>query len=130
MLEVYTDGASSGDPGLSGAGVYIKQANKSYEYFFHIGQLSNHEAEFIAVIKALEICKELFPGEILSFRSDSKTVVDVIERGFTKNAVFAPFLNKILEETRLFPYFFIKWVPSKQNKKADTLAKQGIRAVK
>ncbi|MFD1849564.1 RNase H family protein [Oceanobacillus bengalensis] len=127
MIEVYTDGAASGNPGPSGAGIYIKAGKKTYEYRFPLGELSNHEAEFYAVIKALEICKEEFPGEILSFRSDSQLVVDVIDNDHTKNKTFLALLEKIREESRNFPYFFIKWIPEKQNKHADRLSREAIR---
>ncbi|WP_085991115.1 ribonuclease HI family protein [Oceanobacillus senegalensis] len=128
MIEVYTDGASSGNPGKSGAGIYIK-ANKQqqYEYAFPLGELSNHEAEFHAVIKALEICRKEFPDEILSFRSDSKIVVDTIEKDYTKNPTFIPLLEKIKEESSHFPYFFIKWIPEKKNNNADKLARKAIQ---
>lgn len=127
MIEVYTDGASSGNPGISGAGVYINVDGEIYTDAFPLGMLSNHEAEFHAVIKALEICKKHFPDDILSFRSDSQVVVDVIEKNFTKNKQFQPFLKKINEEASHFPYFFIKWIPEKKNKHADQLAKKAIR---
>lgn len=127
LIEVYTDGAANGNPGYSGAGVYIKANGSTSEYSLPLGMLSNHEAEFHAVIKALEICREQFPDEILSFRSDSKVVVDVIEKDFTKNEVFSSFLEKIKEEAEHFPYFFIKWIPEKQNSNADRLAKKAIR---
>jgi len=126
MITVFTDGASSGNPGRSGAGIYIKAEGKIYEYAIPLGVFSNHEAEFHAVLKALEICKQNFPGEILSFHSDSKTVVDIIEKDFTKNKTFLPLLEKIREATNDFPYFFIKWIPEKKNKHADKLAKQAI----
>lgn len=127
MIEVYTDGASSGNPGVSGAGIYIKANGKVEEYTFPLEILSNHEAEFQAVIKALEICRERFPEEILSFRSDSRVVVDVVEKNFTKNKTFLPLLEKIKEEAASFPFFFIKWIPEKINSHADRLAKEAIR---
>lgn len=127
MLEIYTDGASSGDPGPSGAGIYIKNGDEKHEYMYFLGNLSNHEAEFHAVIKALEICKGSFPNEILSFRSDSQLVVDVIDKNFTKNPKFKPLLDKISNELQGFPLFFIKWIPEKQNKNADRLARNAIR---
>lgn len=127
MIIVYTDGASKGNPGLSGAGIYILVEGKSYEYSFPLGMLSNHEAEFHAIIKALKICKESFPNEILSFRSDSKAVVDVIENDFTKNKSFLPLLEEIRKNAFDFPYFFIKWIPEKQNHHADLLAKKAIK---
>ncbi|MDL4839733.1 ribonuclease HI family protein [Aquibacillus rhizosphaerae] len=130
MLEVYTDGASSGDPGPSGAGIYIKNGKEQHEYMYYIGELSNHEAEFWAVIKALDVCKENFPNEILSLRSDSKLVVDMIEKEFTKNKNFSPLLEEILKRIQTFPHFFIKWIPEKQNKNADRLARKAIHKVK
>ncbi|MFD2044723.1 RNase H family protein [Ornithinibacillus salinisoli] len=127
MIEVYTDGSSIGNPGPSAAGIYIKAGEDKYEYSFPLGVLSNHEAEFLAVIKALEVCKEKFPNEILSFRSDSRLVVDTIEKDFTKNQTFLPLLEKIRERSSSFPYFFIKWIPEKSNGNADKLARKAIR---
>lgn len=126
LIEVYTDGASSGNPGPSGVGIVIKNNNQMYEFAFPLEDLSNHEAEFYAVLKALELCKEKFPGEILSFRSDSKVVVDTIEKNYTKNKIFLPLLEQIQELAKDFPYFFIKWIPQKQNFNADRLAKEAI----
>ena len=126
LIEVYTDGAAKGNPGPSGAGIYIKGAGTTYEYAFPLGIHSNHEAEFIAVVKALEICKEKFPGEILSFRSDSQVVVSVVDNDYTKNSTFLPYLEKIRELAASFPYFFIKWIPEKQNRNADRLARSAI----
>jgi ribonuclease HI len=53
-------------------------------YAFSLGILSNHEAEFYAVIHALIVCKEKFPDEILAFRSDSQLVVDAIEKNYIR----------------------------------------------
>ncbi|MFC3041335.1 ribonuclease HI family protein [Virgibacillus xinjiangensis] len=127
MIEVYTDGASSGDPGKSGAGIYIKKAGQAYEYSYPLGNLSNHEAEFLAVLKALEVCQADFPDDILSFRSDSKLVVEAVERNYVRSEKYAPLLQRINEVSAFFPYFFIKWIPEKQNKHADQLAKKGIQ---
>lgn len=130
MIEVYTDGASSGDPGISGAGIYIKSDGQAYEYSIPLGKTSNHEAEFQAILKALEVCVKQFPDEILSFRSDSKLAVDTIEKDFTKNERFQPFLTNIRYTANLFPYFFIKWIPDKQNSHADRLARKAIQMQK
>ncbi|MFD1361239.1 ribonuclease HI family protein [Lentibacillus salinarum] len=126
MIEVYTDGASSGNPGASGAGVYIKAHGHVKAFSFPLAVMSNHEAEFHAVVKALDVCLDFFPGDILSFRSDSKLVVDTVESGYTKNPAFKPLLAAIQEKVRHFPYFFIKWIPEKQNPHADRLARQAI----
>ena len=130
MIEVYTDGATNEKLQLSGAGVFIKADGKFYEYTFPLKNMSNHEAEFIAVVKALEICMEKFPGEILSFHTDAQVIVDAIEKTFIKNDLFKPYLEKIIYISAKFPYFFIKWIPSKQNFHADRLAKKAIHIQK
>lgn len=127
MIEVFTDGASYGNPGPSGAGVYIKHEQQHYRYSFFLGDFSNHVAEFQAVIKALMICKDKFPTDILSFRSDSRIVVDTIEKNYSKNKLFIPLLHQISEHASDFPHFFIKWIPEKQNRQADKLARQAIQ---
>ncbi|WP_026909220.1 reverse transcriptase-like protein [Paucisalibacillus globulus] len=127
MIEVYTDGAASGNPGISGAGIYIKANGKQYEYSFPLKMMTNHEAEFHAVLKALEVCEREFPNEILSFRSDSQTVVQVVDNNHTKNKTFLPLLEEIRNKTEKFPYFFIKWIPEKENKNADKLARKAIQ---
>ncbi|MGM8213265.1 ribonuclease HI family protein [Virgibacillus sp. W0430] len=127
MIIVYTDGASNGNPGTSGAGIYMKHNDTFKSYHIPLGVMTNHEAEFNAVIHALSICQRSFPNEILSFRTDSKIVVDTIEKDYTRNEMFIPLLNKIREKASAFPYFFIKWIPEKQNFHADRLARQAIK---
>lgn len=126
MIEVYTDGASRGNPGLSGAGIYFKANGKKKEYMYPLGTLSNHEAEFYAVIKALTLCHSLYPNQILSLRSDSQVLVDSFEKEFTKNKTYKPLLKQINQLKQGFPYVFMKWIPSKTNYHADQLAKQAI----
>ncbi|MFD2639470.1 ribonuclease HI family protein [Piscibacillus salipiscarius] len=126
MIEVYVDGASQGNPGLSGAGIYIKAHGKQLEFAEPLGVHTSHKAEFLAAIKALDICMNQYPDEILSFRSDSQIVVDAVEAGYTKNPLFQPLLSEIIEKGNQFPLYFFKWIPSKQNHHADRLAKQAI----
>lgn len=127
MIEIYTDGASRGNPGISGAGIYTKTAQANYEFAIPLANMTNHEAEFHAVIEALRICLDLFPGEILSFRSDAKVVVHAVENNYVKNVLFQPLLTEIEELSKYFPYLFMKWIPSKENYHADRLAKQAIQ---
>ncbi|GAA0297463.1 ribonuclease HI [Gracilibacillus halotolerans] len=126
MIELYTDGACQGNPGPSGIGLYIKINNERIRLSEYIGHCTNHEAEFIAILKGLEYCQQYYPNEIISLRSDSKTAVEAIERKFSKNENFQPYITRINELAETFPYFFIKWIPEKLNKSADQLAKKAI----
>lgn len=127
MITVFTDAAASGDPGPSAAGIVIKQGTNFTEYSFFLGEHSNHEAEFLAVIRALELCKERFPNEIISIRSDAKVVVDTMDQAFTKNKNFQPYVTMIQQLESHFAMVLYKWIPEKQNKQADQLARTRLR---
>ncbi len=125
VIEVYIDGASAGNPGLSGAGVFIKGHGKSEKYVIPLGIMSNHEAEFHSLIKGLEICiKNNY--QTVSFRTDSELVERAIAKKFIKNKQFLPLFQEALHLSSKLQLFFLKWVPSKQNSVADELARKAI----
>lgn len=126
MIEVYIDGASAGNPGPSGAGIFIKANGTAERYSIPLGVMSNHEAELHSLIKALEICLEK-GYRTVSFRTDSQLVDHAIEKEFVKNKQYAPLLQHALLLTKKFDLFFLKWIPSKDNHVADKLARQAIR---
>ncbi|QQZ11084.1 reverse transcriptase-like protein [Heyndrickxia vini] len=126
MIEVYIDGASAGDPGKSGAGIFIKHQGQVERYSIPLGICNNHEAEFLALIKALEICQSL-NFQTISVRSDSSAVVNAVEKAYTKKEKYKLLLNRILTLIKSFDLFFIKWIPSSENKTADDLARKAIQ---
>ncbi len=126
MIKVYIDGASAGDPGLSGAGIFINDHGIVQYHSIPLGMMSNHEAEFMALIKSLQICLDN-NYSIISVRSDSTAVVGAIEKEYVRHEKYRPYLSKALQLCAQFDLFFIKWIPSKENKKADELARQAIR---
>lgn len=126
MIEIYIDGASKGNPGESGAGIYIKGKGLCEQYSFPLGIMSNHEAEFAALVKALQICLEKNITHA-SFRTDSQLVQQAVEKKYVKKSEYAPYLDKALPLIDTFQLFFIKWIPQSQNKIADKLAREGIR---
>ncbi|WP_110112304.1 reverse transcriptase-like protein [Bacillus sp. CGMCC 1.16541] len=129
MIEVYIDGASAGNPGPSGAGIHIKGNGEYHRFSIPLGEMTNHEAEYHALIKALEICVEK-NYKVVSFRTDSQLVDRAIEKEFVKNAAYAPLLEQALQLTKQFDLFFMKWIPSSQNAAADELARKAIMAQK
>jgi ribonuclease HI len=126
LIEVYVDGATAGNPGLSGAGIFIKGNGENLHYSIPLGNMTNHEAEYHALIKGLEICLEK-NFRVVSFRTDSQLVDHAIEKEYVKNPEFAPLLAKALELSKQFDLFFLKWIPSSQNKVADELARKAIK---
>ncbi|MGD6815830.1 reverse transcriptase-like protein [Metabacillus sp. 84] len=125
MIEVYIDGASAGDPGPSGAGIIIKNSGKTESFSFPLGEMSNHEAEFHALVLALRLCMER-EFNTVSFRTDSQIVERAAENRYVKNKRFTPLLEEALLMIDRLDLFFIKWIPSKHNP-ADRAAKEGIQ---
>ncbi|MFD3446041.1 reverse transcriptase-like protein [Microbacteriaceae bacterium 4G12] len=125
MIEVYIDGASKGNPGPSGAGIFIKGNGEAVQLSLPLGSMSNHEAEYHALLGALTYCIE-HQYKVVSFRTDSQLVERAIEKRYVKNKTYLPLLEQALELIEQFDLFFIKWIPSQQNKVADELARKAI----
>ncbi|MGN1401026.1 MAG: reverse transcriptase-like protein [Bacillus sp. (in: firmicutes)] len=125
MIEVYIDGASAGNPGPSGAGIFIKKDGRVERHSIPLGMMENHEAEYWALIKALEICRS-FKEEAVSFRTDSQAIWSAMEKEYARNKKYLPLLEKALTLSKELPLFFIKWIPSSQNKAADELARRAV----
>jgi ribonuclease HI len=125
VIEVYIDGASAGNPGPSGAGIFINNNGQVERHSIPLGEMENHEAEYHALIKALEICVANHYS-IVSFRTDSQAIHSAMEKAFAKNKKYAPLLAEALELEKQLELFFIKWIPSSENKSADQLARRAI----
>ena len=57
-IEIYTDGACSGNPGPGGYGIVLKYNNIQKEYSGYAEQTTNNRMELTAVIEALNLLKE------------------------------------------------------------------------
>lgn len=83
QIEIFTDGACSGNPGPGGWGAILRYPAKNYEKALSGGEANttNNRMELTALIRALEQLKE--PCEI-TLCSDSKYVIDGLEKGWAK----------------------------------------------
>jgi len=125
MLEVYVDGASAGNPGKSGIGIYIKGEGHQLRISEPIAPTDNHSAEFQALLRGMEEAAKLTTG-IVSIRSDSQIVVMAVEKEYVKRDAHKPLLAQILTISKTFDFFFIKWIPDADNRAADALAREAI----
>lgn len=93
-IEIYTDGACSGNPGKGGYGIVMKVPEKKYEKRYSAGfrLTTNNRMELLAVIVALEKLKST-ENDIHIF-TDSKYVVDAIEKKWLQSWVKIGFKNK------------------------------------
>ncbi|TYO94975.1 ribonuclease HI [Desulfallas thermosapovorans] len=78
-VEIYTDGACSGNPGPGGYGTILKYGVHEKELFGAYDNTTNNRMELMAIIKGLESLKE--PCRVTVY-SDSKYVVDAMTKGW------------------------------------------------
>ena len=131
MIEIFTDGASSGNPGPGGYGVILRSGKHYKELSEGFRKTTNNRMELLAVIKGLEAIKSL--NQSVTIFSDSKYVIDSVEKkwvlGWVKKG-FAGKKNKdlwlrYLEVSKLHSIKFI-WVRGHaghpENERCDELA--------
>lgn len=80
-IEIYTDGACSGNPGPGGYGTIIKYNGHEKELSAGYKKTTNNRMELLAVIAGLESLNERCDVDVYS---DSKYVVDAISIGWAR----------------------------------------------
>jgi len=92
MIEIFTDGASSGNPGPGGYGVILRSGHHYKELSEGFRKTTNNRMELLAVIKGLEAIKT--PKQDVMIFSDSKYVIDSIEKRWVYGWVQKGFKDK------------------------------------
>lgn len=80
-IEIYTDGACSGNPGPGGWGSILMYKGAQKEMSGGAGETTNNRMELTAVIEALKALKEPC---IVQLYSDSKYVIDALSKGWAR----------------------------------------------
>jgi ribonuclease HI len=80
MIELFTDGASSGNPGPGGYGAILRSGQHYKELSEGFRKTTNNRMELLAVIKGLEALKN--PNQDVTLYSDSRYVIDAIDKGW------------------------------------------------
>jgi len=125
---IYTDGGSRGNPGPAAIGVIIEGAAKgAKEYSEFIGETTNNEAEYQAVIFALKKARQLIGrGNLkkveVEIRMDSELVVRQLRGNYkVEEKNLQPLFMEIWNLRFDFPKIIFKEVPREENQKADRL---------
>ena len=90
-VTIYTDGACSGNPGPGGWGAVLKYGEAQKELSGGDAHTTNNRMEVTAAIEALKALKE---GCEVDLYSDSKYLVDSINKGWLQNWVKLGFVKK------------------------------------
>jgi len=139
MVEIFADGACSGNPGPGGYGAILKYGKTVKEISGYELQTTNNRMEMTGVIEALRLIKRPCRIRVLT---DSSYVVkgmsEWVPRWIKKNWMTAskkPVLNRNLWETliELSQPHEIRWewirghAGHKENERCDRLAREAIR---
>jgi ribonuclease HI len=125
---LYTDGASRGNPGPAAIGAVIKdgQGRVLGKISRRIGRTTNNQAEYQAVIAALEEAIRLGVAGVV-IKSDSELVVKQINGRYrVKNPALKPLHQRVRELQSLFQSFTIASIPRRQNIEADRLSNAAL----
>jgi len=126
---IFTDGVAEPNPGPAAIGATIKdeQGRLITTISQPIGHATNNQAEYRAIIAALESAISLGADQV-EMRSDSELVVRQINGRYrVKNAALKPLFQKVKQLQRRFEGFTITHVPRQQNREADSLAGKALK---
>ncbi len=127
-LKIYTDGGARGNPGPGGCGVVIyDQQNKVIgEYTKFLKKATNNQAEYEALILALQKAKALKAKE-LSCYLDSQLIVEQLNHRYKiKNRDLGSLFVKVWNLSQSFKKISYHYIPREKNKQADKLVNQVI----
>ena len=132
---IYTDGGARGNPGPAAIGVFIQDVsgNTIKSYGEAIGEKTNNEAEYQAVIFGLKKIKQLFGKEKaqamrIEFRMDSELAVEQLSnrykiQGENLQKLFMEIRNLLIDIKGGVTFAH---VPREQNRAADRLVNEAL----
>jgi len=126
-LEIYTDGGARGNPGPAGIGVVIWHGNELVgTYSKYIGEATNNQAEYQAIVFALEQAKRLKVEE-LDIYLDSELITSQLNREFKiKNNELGSLFVKCWNMMIGFKKVKFHHIPREKNREADKLVNKAI----
>ena len=128
-LEIWTDGACSGNPGPMGIGVVVIDGGARREIGDYLGVGTNNLAELMAIERGLEVAGEGDRGRRIRVYSDSAYAIGLLEKGWKAKAN-QDLVGRLRRQLTAFPQVeFVKveghaGVP--ENERCDELARRAI----
>ncbi len=126
---IFTDGTAEPNPGPAAIGATIKdeQGKLITSISQPIGQATNNQAEYRAIIAALENAISLGASQV-DIRSDSELVVRQINGRYrVKNVALKPLYQRVKQLQSQLKGFTITHIPRQQNIEADSLANMALK---
>lgn len=123
---IHSDGGARGNPGPAGIGVVLEFSGEKKFYKKYIGETTNNQAEYQALLLGLEKAKSLGAEEVECYL-DSELVVKQLKGEYkVKNKELAPLFIKIYNLSQGFKKVSYTHVFREKNKEADKLVNEAI----
>ena len=127
-LDIFSDGACSGNPGPASVGIVFKENGITVKTLGRsIGQATNNIAEYAAVVQALEEAKKLQAAKII-LHTDSELLFNQLRGTFKiKSENLKSYAEEWQKRVKDFERVEVRRIPREQNQEADRLAKQALK---
>ncbi len=125
-IVVYSDGGSRGNPGPAGSGFVLKdQHGKTLrKQAIFLGERTNNQAEYYALLKALEFLPE--GTTEVTCRLDSQLVVRQLQGVYKiKDAILRDLAQRILSLAQRYRVTY-EHIPREENTEADAMANEAM----
>jgi len=120
-LKIFCDGGARGNPGPAASGYVIKDVEDKIleEGGIYLGETTNNQAEYRAVVLALEKAVKYKP-ENIEFYLDSQLIVNQMNGLYkVKNAELKPVVEQVKKLASAYKSVTYQHVPREQNTLAD-----------
>ena len=125
-MTAYVDGASRGNPGPAGFGVYLKTESETIELCGYLGVTTNNVAEYAGLLEALTMAKQEGATEV-DIVSDSLLLVNqMLGKYRVKHPNLIPLYARAVRLAKEFRRFSIRHTLRAGNKDADRLANLAV----
>ncbi len=123
---IHSDGGARGNPGPAGIGVVIEIEGKKKMFKQYIGEATNNQAEYKALLLGLEKAKEIGVKEVECLL-DSELVVKQLKREYkVRDKELALLFIKVYNLAQTFEKITFKHIYREDNKEADKLVNEAI----
>ena len=126
--QLFVDGAARNNPGPAGAGIYVIKEEKPFiKQGFFLGNKTNNQAEYLAVILGLcQVCPHISPQDTLEIVSDSQLLVRQIQGVYAIKNKELKILHTRVKDLLKNVRYTVRHVERELNSVADSLANHGI----
>ena len=123
-ITIHTDGGARGNPGPAGIGAVLEYDDTKEELKEYIGETTNNQAEYKAVIMALERAAAIGAAEIDLFLDSELVQQQLLGNYKVKNAELQPLFVKVYNLSLEFKKIKYIHIPRAENEAADKLVNE------